>query len=377
MRWRSRTKRIEADEALGLFGDDASGNGSHANVEANKDLDAIPDLDSGALTEARDRFERDGCSIQLGDSLQLCKQWPAPTMISVDGPYGVGGFDGDPYSPEELAEWYEPHIAAWSEKATALTTLWFWNTEIGWAHVHPVLAKHGWSYRGATVWDKGIAHIAGNVNTGVLRKLPITTELCVHYVKDPSFVVDGRKVSMKEWLKYEWLRTGMPLYLTNEACDVKNAATRKYFTQCRLWYYPPVEVFEKFVRYANEKGDPKGRPYFSIDGKAPMTGEEWESMRAKFTLEHGLTNVWQEPAVRGGERIKNGMKAIHTNQKPRRLIDLTVRLCTEESDVVWEPFGGLCTTAIACHHLKRQCYASEVNPDFFRLAVSRLARYDR
>ncbi|MBY0512746.1 MAG: site-specific DNA-methyltransferase [Gemmataceae bacterium] len=379
MRWRSRTKRIEA-ESPGLFStEEPSVNGAHS-AESNgtaHSLDELPELDRATLAKCGQSFERDGCKIQLGDAASFYDSWPSPTMISVDGPYGVGGFDGDTYSPEELADWYEPHIAAWSKHATPLTTLWFWNTEIGWANVHPVLARHGWSYRGASVWDKGVAHIAGNVNTGVLRKLPIVTELCVHYVKDPVFTIDGRNAPMKEWLRHEWVRSGLPLYLTNEACGVKNAATRKYFTQCRLWYYPPVEVFEKFVAYANERGDEKGRPYFSLDGKKPLTGAEWERMRAKFQCEHGVTNVWQEPAVRGQERIKEGLKAIHTNQKPLRLVELTVRLCTDPGDVVWEPFGGLCTTAIACHRLKRQCFSAEVNKDFFRLAVSRLARYDR
>ena len=53
-------------------------------------------------------------------------------------------FPGDPPTPEELPEWYEPHIMAWSDRAVPLTTLWFWNTEIGWANVHPLLVKYGW-----------------------------------------------------------------------------------------------------------------------------------------------------------------------------------------------------------------------------------------
>jgi hypothetical protein len=300
-------------------------------------------------------------------------RWPTPVTIVVDGPYGVSGFPGDPPSPELLADWYELHIKKWSEKSTALTTLWFWNTEIGWANVHPVLARYGWTYRGASVWDKGIGHIAGNVNTGVIRRLPVVTELCVHYVKEAKFEVDGQSMPMKEWLRYEWIRSGIPLYKTNEACGVINAATRKYFTQCHLWYYPPVDLFVKLVNYANTHGKLDGRPYFSVDGKASLTAAQWTRMRAKFQCEHGVTNVWQEPPVRGEERIKNGARAVHTNQKPLRLVDLTVRLCTDPGDVVWEPFGGLCTTAIACYRANRKCYSAEIDPVFYKLAVARLA----
>ncbi len=290
MRWRHRTKPTK-DMLPGLFADDEGAITLVDEPHVDTNLDAIPDAQLTAKSLKSGKYVRDNCSIELGDSLSLCENWETPTMISVDGPYGVGGFDGDPYSPEELADWYEPHIAKWSKAATPQTTLCFWNTEIGWANVHPVLAKYGWQYRGASVWDKGIAHIAGNVNTGVLRKLPIVTELCVHYVKEATFDIDGRKAQMKEWLRHEWKRTGLPLTLTNEACGVKNAATRKYFTQCRLWYFPPTEVFEKFAAYANTHGNPEGRPYFSLDGKSTLTAKQWDAMRAKFDCEHGVTNV--------------------------------------------------------------------------------------
>jgi site-specific DNA-methyltransferase (adenine-specific) len=350
--------------------------GEAGETRAPAELDAIPGIDAALVQAHPECFHRGGSEIRLGDALAQYDRWPSPVAISVDGPYGVSGFPGDPPTPDALGAWYEPHIKKWSERSTPLTTLWFWNTEIGWANVHPILARHDWAYRGASVWDKGIGHIAGNVNTGAIRRLPVVTELCVHYVKEARFDVAGREVSMKEWLRHEWVRSGLPLYKTNEACGVINAATRKYFTQCHLWYYPPVEVFVKFVAYANEHGKPEGRPYFSLEVTTPLTGEEWDRMRAKFQCEHGVTNVWRAPAVRGDERIKNGTRALHYNQKPSSLVELTVRLCTDPGDVVWEPFGGLCTTAIACHRLGRKCHSAEIDPDFYGLAVTRLAHQD-
>ncbi len=318
-------------------------------------------------------YVRSGVRISRGDVSGFYDEWESPVAIISDGPYGVNGYPGDPPRPDGLADWYEPHIAAWSRKATLLTTLWFWNTEIGWANVHPVLAKYGWEYRGASVWDKGTAHIAGNVNTGTLRRVPPITELCVHYTRKATFVVHGKRMSMKEWLRHEWIRSGLPLYKTNEVCGVTNAATRKYFTQCHLWYFPPAEMFARLSDYANKFGRPEGRPYFSIGDKRPLTGTEWENMRAKFRLEHGVTNVWRHPAVRDSERIKEGSRALHANQKPLRLVEMTVRLCTDPGDLVWEPFGGLCTSAVACLRLGRRCEAAEVSPAFYALAIMRLS----
>src|SRR6266513_1660397 len=145
-----------------------------------------------------------GFDLFRGDALDAYRDWPAPATIISDGAYGVRGFHGDTIGPEALPHWYRPHIAAWAAVAGPATTLWFWNTELGWATVHPVLVQFGWEYRCCHVWDKGMGHIAGNSNTQTLRKFPVVTEVCVQYVKAAKFVIDGRIISMREWLRHEW-----------------------------------------------------------------------------------------------------------------------------------------------------------------------------
>ncbi len=325
-------------------------------------------------------FQRGDVSICFNRAEDLYSQWPTPTCLISDGPYGVSGFPGDENKWNSLADWYEPHIQAWSERATPQTTLWFWNTEVGWAAVHPVLVRHGWEYRCCNIWDKGMSHIAGNVNTQTLRKFPIVTEVCVHYVKAALFRVGDRTMTMQEWLRQEWARSGLAFHLANKACQVLNAATRKYLTADHLWYYPPPEAFIKLSEYANRLGKPDGRPYFSLDGKKPIPGDAWANMRAKFKCPLGITNVWPEPQVNGTERIqgiRNGMRykfsSLHGSQKPLRFIELTIRSCTDEDDVVWEPFGGLCPGAIVAHHFQRKYSGAEIVPEFYLAAAERLA----
>ena len=99
-------------------------------------------------------------------------------------------------------------------------------------------------------------------------------------------------------------------------------------------------------------------------------------MRAKWHHTHGLTNVWDEPAVRGNERLKLGSKSLHGNQKPLKLMERIIAASSDPGDVVWDPFGGLCTGAVASMNLGRPCYSAEMNPDFFQLATSRLVEHD-
>ena len=322
------------------------------------------------------RFTRDGTTICLGDALRMYKRWLPPTVIISDGPYGLGSYEGDPSTPDNLAEYYLPHLVEWSNYARSNTTLWFWNSELGWANMHRLIQENGWEFRNCHIWNKGIGHIAGNANTKTLRKFPVITEVCVQYVRKVSFSVAGDSLTIKEWLRHEWQRTGLPLCKTNEACGVANAASRKYFTQCHLWYFPPPEAFEMLQKYANNHGNPAGKPYFALDGKKPLSKGQWENMRSKFYCKAGITNVWPEPAVRGGERLKNKNKCLHMNQKPLKLLEMIIEASSDKNDVIWEPFGVLCSAAIAAHKLRRRAFAAEINRDYFDISTQRLDNYD-
>lgn len=321
-------------------------------------------------------YRRGRVEIGFERAERLYDGWPEPICIVCDGPYGLDGFPGDLPDARGLADWYEPHVRAWTERATPQTTLWFWNSELGWATVHPVLQAFGWEYRSCHVWDKGIGHIAGNANTRTLRKLPVTTEVCVQYVKPPRF--DG--LTMQQWLRREWKRSGLPFRLADEACGVANAATRKYLTADHLWYFPPPEAFSAFAACANARGAPAGKPYFGVDGKRPFTAEEWDRQRAKFNCPVGMTNVWRHPHVGGSERINGDrrtmrwkFKSLHGSQKPLALVSLAIEACTDPGDMVWEPFGGLCPAAVSAWRSGRSCRSAEIIPEFYRAAVRRLA----
>lgn len=312
----------------------------------------------------------DDVTLCLGDSLDHYSNWETPTVIVSDGAYGVLGFEGDTANHLDMPQWYEPHVKAWSAQATAKTTLWFWNSEIGWATVHPILEQYGWRYVNANVWNKGKAHIAGNVNTAKIRRFPVVTEMCVQYVFEPR--ID--KLTLQRWLHREWKRTGLVFRKANEACGVKDVAVRKYLDQGHLWYFPPPEMFDKLANYANEHGDPAGRPYFSRDGIRQMTLTEWTAMRSTFHCPMGVTNVWDRNPLKGSERIKVAEisgKAAHLNQKPLDLLRMIIQASSDVGDVIWEPFGGLFSASLAAKLIERKAFAGEIDSTYFQLGLSR------
>ena len=315
-------------------------------------------------------FSNEYVNINHGNSLNHYSSWPSPNAIISDGAYGILGFEGDTSDHMDIADWYEPHIKAWSEKAKPYTTLWFWNTEIGWATVNPMLEKYGWRYVNANIWNKTKAHIAGNVNTQKIRRFPVVSEVCAQYV----FEAKINNMSLKEWLLSEWKRTGLALKTANIACDVKDVATRKYLNQGHLWYFPPANKFEMLAEYANLHGIEEGKPYFSLDAKKILTAEEWNTFRPPFKCPHGYTNIWERPPLKGPERIKiNGStgKAVHLNQKPLDLMDLIIKASTEVNEIIWEPFGGLFSASVQAMHTHRKAYSCEIDDTYFFYGLKR------
>lgn len=328
---------------------------------------------AGAKSHRCDVFS--SVKIEQADALDCYDAWPAPTMIHVDGPYGIGGYPGDPVEYALLPELYFPHVAAWSKAALPQTTLWFWGTELGWATMHPVLNSAGWDYQELCIWNKGISHIAGKVNSKTIRGVPVVTEVCARYTKRTKLKgPDGRDVPVKEWIRNEWERSGVPLYKANEACGVKNAATRKYLTKDSLWYFPPAAMMKAMADYLMEHGKPTSWPYFSLDGKTELTSSQWTSMRAKWHHAHGVTNVWDVPPLNGRERkrMTGSGRALHLNQKPLSIMRYLIEAVTDQGDVIWDPFAGLASAGVCASELGRRCYCSEVSENVYESAVARL-----
>jgi site-specific DNA-methyltransferase (adenine-specific) len=62
----------------------------------------------------------------------------------------------------------------------------------------------------------------------------------------------------------------------------------------------------------------------------------------------------------------------HPTQKPVKLLRFLVEDYTNEGDIVFDPFVGSGTTAVACQWAKRHFIACEINPEYAAIATSRL-----
>lgn len=91
-----------------------------------------------------------------------------------------------------------------------------------------------------------------------------------------------------------------------------------------------------------------------------------------------MRDVWIFPVVQGQERLRGEEgRALHPTQKPLELVRRTIIASTNPGDVVYDPFMGSGTTAVAAKALKRKFIGTELNQKYLDGARSRLRNSDK
>jgi site-specific DNA-methyltransferase (adenine-specific) len=105
--------------------------------------------------------------------------------------------------------------------------------------------------------------------------------------------------------------------------------------------------------------------------------------RARHTFNYDLINsprpdaqmssVWRIPSVPKREKLHGH----HPTQKPLRLVRRALLASSEEGDLVFDPFAGSGTTAVAAKELNRFFVGAELEEEFCELAERRIGGTER
>jgi len=106
-------------------------------------------------------------------------------------------------------------------------------------------------------------------------------------------------------------------------------------------------------------------PYRTGDG-APKDWEE--GINGNFRLTHP-SNIWTDITIPFWSMPEN---TDHPTQKPEKLIAKLILASTDAGDIVFDPFMGSGTTAVAAKKLKRRFVGVEINREYCCLALKRL-----
>lgn len=65
---------------------------------------------------------------------------------------------------------------------------------------------------------------------------------------------------------------------------------------------------------------------------------------------------------------------LHPTQKPIGLLRRIIPDSTKIGDIIYDPFLGSGSTAIACHHLGRKCIGIELDESYVKISIARLEK---
>ena len=128
----------------------------------------------------------------------------------------------------------------------------------------------------------------------------------------------------------------------------------------KVWIKPKIDPYGFKLGERNN--------LYRYDNAYIMTFANKNNFKSKGTKRYRADN-WTEDykAEKFGE-VK------YTYHYPETMINRCIENFTEPGDVVYDPFVGIGTTAIASHNMGRNYYGSEIDTDVYNIAVERLKK---
>lgn len=287
--------------------------------------------------------------IYNSDCVEFLKQIGDETIDSciTDPPYwGVvdDEWDNQWKNINEYKDWCEKWIKEISRVTKKSASFFIFGYPYQLSHLLPIIESYGFKFRQQIVIWKGMKSAAGRVSSK-LKMFPTTTEYIFYFVKDSTSYIRDL---------------------------LQERATEKNLT--------PKEINEFLGKASNGGGT-----WSSIAGKKQKnlqepTREDWDKLNLllgdlpnyddlvyKFNLPMGLTDVFDDIKF----YFPKGEK-LHTTQKPLELMNRIVECCSDEYDVILDPFMGSGSTALSCKNLNRKYIGCELDKNYYNICLERL-----
>jgi site-specific DNA-methyltransferase (adenine-specific) len=139
----------------------------------------------------------------------------------------------------------------------------------------------------------------------------------------------------------------------NVISETSSVVCRHYFPDSQ-WVFPTKEIYLKLQLTGFFK-----REYEELR-------REYEELRRPFCQNKNYTDVWTIPITPTSERSG------HPTQKPEKIIKRIINTSTKTDALVFDPFLGSGTTAVACINTVRNFIGIEKDKDYFEIAQRRI-----
>ena len=173
-----------------------------------------------------------------------------------------------------------------------------------------------------------------------------------------------------------WLNVGYTKLGKNETLPL----TYLYYPLVKLkliqeivWHYEGGMSYKKRFTHRTERwmwfAKNPDDVIFNLDAIRDVSSNLTKDKRNN-PLGRNPTDYWYFNRVVGGRSCRE--KVAHPCQFPEKMIERIILACTNEGDLVVDPFVGSGTTAVVSNKLGRKCIGIERNPKYVEIAKLRL-----
>ena len=138
----------------------------------------------------------------------------------------------------------------------------------------------------------------------------------------------------------------------NEVTETNSVVSRHYFADSQ-YMFPTPELYAKLQKTGFFR-----REYEELR-------REYEELRRPWTVDRKALDVLGFPICQDAGRF-------HETQKPLNLISYLIERSSKPGDVVFDPFSGSGTTAVAAHKLGRKFIGTEKDAGYWEKSCARL-----
>lgn len=310
--------------------------------------------------------------VHCADCLDFMRDMPdgCVDLIILDPPYNIGKDVWDKI--DNYIEWLMGNMQAYRRVLKDNGSLYLFHSEI------PIIAelivainqKTDFIYRQFITWNKRFkgspyyGYLNGYVEVDGLRNYQQLAEYILFYT-----LQDGTGLSktmghavylIRDYIRSEIVRAKGRIHL-KEVNTVLGTATNGggVASAClSLDKTMPAMITGKHYEILRRWLNADGREYEYLR-------KEYEDLRYTFNNQKTHHSVWNYD-------IEVGNKDIHCTPKPQALIENIIQHSSRKEQIIFDPFLGSGTTAVAAKQLGRNFIGVEINPEYCRIAEERL-----
>lgn len=206
-------------------------------------------------------------------------------------------------------------------------------------------------------------------------------EACLHCLKDNGYLISFgsiellAKILTKFTIRWSgcWLKSGSTM--RTKTAKKPRGQMESYV----VFVKPNSKISELTFNQVKIPGEPYrtiGRRRMRRDGKDCLYKASPESFtKDGYVMENDGWRYQTDVIKEGGKsQMPLQERTEHPTQKPVNVYKTLLEFCTNENDLVLDPFAGSGTLAVAATQLNRRYVCIEKNPEYYAMILDRLSR---